>query len=242
MKQSSDANAGWCADSSTSNPPECNNVYKKSGQASNVAPGGKCSSDSDCAAAPSGDKVSCREYFADDGGSNVQICQVIVPGKAGDACNGESNSTGGTVVTSYSNDGDASNPPSQIVICADTDGLQCTSGTSGGSGTSYTCTALGKAGDDCTSDGSCTIDNYCDFTSQKCAARAADGSSCSTGGQECVQADYCDDGSSTCIAKLKAGAACGTSVECQSNDCSNGKCGAGRASFGLALLCGGSSG
>ncbi len=129
VKKAAADDAGWCADQSSSDQAACNDAFKKTGQGSNVAPGGKCSSDSDCAPAPPGDTVSCRHYFGDNGAAGADICQVEAPGKEGDSCNGESTSTAGSgTVTSYSDDGDATSPLSQITICNDVDGLTCENG------------------------------------------------------------------------------------------------------------------
>ncbi|MEO8798181.1 MAG: hypothetical protein ABI551_09870 [Polyangiaceae bacterium] len=239
VKKAAADDAGWCADQSSSDQAACNGAFKKTGQGSSVAPGGKCSSDSDCAAAPAGDTVSCRHYFGDNGAADADICQVEAPGKEGDSCNGSSSTStaGSGTVTSYSNDGDATSPLSQITICNDVDGLTCVSGGGG-----YTCKALGAVGDDCQG-GACSLATYCDYSTSKCASRLADGATCSST-SSCVAGDFCDEASSVCKKKLKGGEACSSFDACESNDCPSGTCspGGGGSSLALAFLCGGSSG
>lgn len=234
VKKAAADDAGWCADQSSSDQAACNGAFKKTGQGS-VAPGGKCGSDSDCAAAPAGDTVSCRHYFGENGAADADVCQVVVAGKAGDSCNGSTSTstTGNATFTSYTNDGDATSPLSQITLCNDVDGLDCEN-----AGDGYTCTALGAVGDDCHG-GACALGTYCDYSTNKCAARLADGAACSAS-SSCVAGDFCDAASSVCKKKLKGGQACSTSDECESNDCPSGTCSAG-SSLALAFLCGGSS-
>ncbi len=226
----------WCVDDTADTNRACDGVYGNT-KGGSVQPGGTCQSTSDCAAAPAGDTVDCRDYFG-SGGASTKICQVWVPGKAGDACGGtQTTLAGGGTETSFngSEDSDGGTFPSQIVICNTADGVTCSStGTTGD-----TCVALGQPGDTCQSTDSCVPTAYCDFGgTSKCVARVADGGSCTASSQSCVANDYCDSASSTCKATLASGSACTTPQQCQSDDCTNGKCGAGLAGFGLGILCG----
>ncbi|MGH7330160.1 MAG: hypothetical protein ACREJX_17580, partial [Polyangiaceae bacterium] len=165
----------WCVDDTADADKACNGVYGN-GTSGAVQPGGTCASDTDCAAAPTGDTVSCRDYFGSSG-ATTRICQVWAPGKAGDACGGTQTATPSGTETSFvgSEDSDGGAFPSQITICNTSDGVTCT----GNESTGYTCTALGQPGDSCESTGSCVPTAYCDFGgTNNCIARVADGQAC----------------------------------------------------------------
>ena len=227
----------WCVDDTAETNKACDPAFGKNSGGS-VQPGGTCQTDSDCAAAPQGDEVSCRDYFSSTGGASTRICQVWTHGKAGDSpCIGTQTVTSsGITETSFYDDltDDGGTHPSQGIICYTSDGVTCEQQNG-----AYTCVALGQVGDACQSTGSsgCVPTAYCD-SSDKCVARIATGQSC-TSTQACVAGDYCDtSGSGNCTAQLASGASCTTSQQCQSDDCTNGKCGAGLASIGLSFLCG----
>jgi hypothetical protein len=230
LKSASSANAAWCVDSTSSNTTNaaCNGAFGKTG--GNVQPGGTCKSDSDCAAAPSGDNVACRDYYNFTTSADTRICQVETHGKAGDGpCLGSVTTSNGSTITNYDDQADAG-MPSQGVYCFVADGFTCDPQT-------HTCLALGQVGDKCTNE-QCAPGANCNTSTDTCVTAKPTGSACTTN-TDCVTGDYCDTtGTNTCIVQLSSGAACTTSPQCSSGECTNGKCGAGLASLGLALLCG----
>jgi hypothetical protein len=221
----------WCVDQQASTNTACNGAFGKSG--GTVQPGGKCTTDSDCAAAPSGDVITCRTYFSNN--AQTQICQVETHGKAGDGpCLGTIKTVSGATDTSF-NDQPDGGMPSQGVYCFNDDGVACDATTS-------TCVALGQIGDSSCLANGCVSGAHCDDTTDKCVASAATGSAC-TQTTDCITGNYCNtSGGNTCTAQLNTNAPCTTSDQCVSGSCSNGKCGAGLAAIGLALLCGGGDG
>ncbi|MEO7113697.1 MAG: hypothetical protein ABI183_24880 [Polyangiaceae bacterium] len=230
LKSASSADAAWCVDQTASNTTNaaCNGAFGKTG--GNVQPGGKCSGDSDCAAAPSGDSVACHDYYNFTTSTDTRICQVETHGKAGDGpCLGTVKTSNGATETDYQDQADAG-MPSQGVYCFVSEGVTCDPQT-------YTCLALGQVGDPCTAE-QCAPGANCNTSTDTCITAKATGSACTTT-TECAAGDYCDTtGTNTCTVQLNSGAACTTSPQCSSGSCSNGKCGAGLASLGLALLCG----
>lgn len=238
VKSASDSDSAWCVDNTAQTNSACNAAFGKSGGGGSVQPGGTCTTSSDCASPPTGDEVTCRDYFDFNSNTSTRICQVFVPGKAGDGpCLGTETSISGGTETSYNDSEvqDGGTYPSQGVICRTDDGVTCENV----NGSGYKCVALGQVGDTCTGgSGSCVSSAYCDFTSGKCAARGQTGDSCSASSSSCVTGDYCDSATSKCTAQLASNAACTSSQQCQSNDCTNGKCGAGTGALGLSLLCG----
>ena len=238
VQAASQKDPAWCVDDVAETNKACDPVFGKGGGGGAVQPGGQCTTDSDCASPPAGDSVSCRDYFGSNGAS-TKICQVWIPGKAGDSpCIGTQTVTAsGATETSFYDDltGDGGAHPSQGIICYTSDGVTCEQQNG-----AYTCVALGQVGDSCQSTGSngCVPSAYCDFSSEKCLARIGTGQAC-TSQDTCIAGDYCDmNGSGNCAAQLGSGAACTSSQQCQSDDCTNGKCGAGIGSIGLSLFCG----
>jgi len=228
----------WCVKSTQNTLNDaCKNVFKKPGSASGVAPGGACMTDSDCADGPPGSKVVCNETFSNN--ATTSACQVQTPGKLGDSpCIATivSNADGSTSTYGVGSSGSSEGGvPSTGFTCAQTDGLFCNSST-------LKCTTLGKAGDNCSGDETCSAGNFCSFSGsggEKCAPRVAIGGDCSMSSQSCADGAYCDMTSKKCTAQLADGAACTTSDSCKSRNCNNKACQAS-GNLGTAFLCGSS--
>lgn len=73
------------------------------------------------------------------------------------------------------------NPPDYVCGA----GLGCDFGASGS-----VCVAIGGAGAACTNDRTCSADTFCDFSTNRCATRRADGAGCSAG-NECRVGSEC---------------------------------------------------
>lgn len=98
--------------------------------------------------------------------------------------------------------------------------------------TSQKCTAVAADGADCDLSESCASASFCS-SSNKCTPDLAIGSACEQFYSNCVDGAYCDETSGLCT-KLKAqGEACVSMRECESADCTDSKCGAG---FGAGLV------
>jgi len=199
--------------------PSCAKVFaSKSGT---TAPGGTCTTDSDCAPASNG-TVRCASIFV--GTSSISKCQVDMVGKAGDSpCVG----TKEGAVTSYVGTSSSDVPP-QGYVCDVANGVFCDP-------TSGACKALANVGDSC-ADAQCVDAAYCDGTG-KCVARIAVGASCAGGEDTCVTTAWCDPTSGVCATKLAQGQACSDNRACSSGDCTNEKCAPADA-IGLAFICG----
>ncbi|MEO8876821.1 MAG: hypothetical protein ABI461_14605, partial [Polyangiaceae bacterium] len=166
VKAASSGDAAWCVDKTADTSGACEGVYAKS--SGGVQPGGACKSDSDCAAAPAGSDVKCRDYYDFDTKADTEICQVETHGKAGDGpCLGTVTTQSGSTVTSYNDGGDGGTHPSTGVVCFVSEGFTCESA-------SDKCVALAQVGDDCSS-AQCVTGSHCDFTSEKCVASVATG-------------------------------------------------------------------
>jgi Dickkopf N-terminal cysteine-rich region len=239
VQSAASSDPSWCIASPSTTSAACDQATS-SGPSGTVAPGGKCNTAADCAGAPTGDTVVCQFppiiVSNSDGGNAEETCVVQVHGKAGDGpCAGTVEPVTGGTSTSFNNNFDAGASSGPEVFCFVSDGVSC-------SQTSSQCVALAQIGDSCQGGAQCVSGSHCDFTSEKCAANAATGDACQLD-SDCTTGDYCDTTAKTCAARAATGAACTTGNQCTSEDCSNGKCGAGfGASFGLALLCGGSDG
>ncbi len=229
MKAAS-SKAEFCTKLGSSDAPSCQDVYKA--PPGNVAPGGACKDDKDCAPSTEG-KVDCASTFSS--GAETRICQVQITGKEGDSpCLGTRD--GNTTSFSFSGSGSGTTTPSRGFMCNVSDGLRCDSKTT-------KCTRISDVGGPC--DGSsyaCVKTAYCDAT-QKCVPRLAEGSPCGTNGvssSACADTTYCDGTTKKCTKTLPAGAACTKSEQCETDRCLNGRCDtSGSDSLSLALLCGG---
>jgi hypothetical protein len=157
----------------------------------------------------------------------INKCQVQVPGKLGDTCDGTRD---GDSFLSYSSI-DATDVAPRIVVCNTSDGIQCKSGT---------CTALAAVDAQCGSTLDCVRSAFCNSGTGKCAVRVAAGSACASGDDdECTDGNYCASGTKVCTAKGANGAACTTANMCQSSNCPSITCQSnGLDTFGLTLLCG----
>lgn len=204
----------------------CSKVVPKSASTGthSVAPGGACSNDGDCAASAEG---TAHCVYA---GSNSRVCQIWVPGKAGDSPCVSTIEAGGSSTVFTGNEA----PPVKGFSCAKSDKVTCDI-------QSHTCVAMQEPGASCKSDEGCVQTAWCDLVKGTCAARAAVGAACS-GMSSCDDKGYCDGPSSTCKARADVGAACEESQECLSGICSNKKCGPPFAGgFIAAFMCGGFS-
>lgn len=219
----------FCKELGSADAPACQDVYTS--PPGNVAAGGACKEDKDCAASPEG-KVDCVSTFTS--GAETRICQVQITGKEGDSpCVGTRDGN----TTSFSTSGTGTPAvPSRGFMCNVSDGLRCDSKTT-------KCTRISDVGGPC--DGSryaCVKTAYCDPT-QKCAARLSEGAACGTNGvstSACAEGTYCDTTTKKCTKALPVGAACTKSDQCETDRCLNGKCDtSGGDSLSLVLLCGG---
>lgn len=170
-----------------------------------AAPGASCTRDTDCAQ-PAVGTVSCM--YQNGSGAGL-VCVVDVRGKEGDACSstcttsadGNDRSCDSGVVAS----GTANPQPIGAASCYTNDGLYCNS--------NYVCQPLAAIGTSCTGSDVCISSAYCDFTTNKCAAKGALGANCSDA-FGCGDGMYCTT-TQVCAAKKAAGATCTTPLECQ---------------------------
>jgi hypothetical protein len=201
----------------------CKGLTGGSSKAGTTAPGGACTSSSECSA-------------DGEGHCENQKCQIWKVGAAGSApCIGTK--SGNTSEWSGSVTGDTA------ILCDATQGLYCDFGTSMGTSMGGTCKARQMAGGPCTGSSTCVDDAYCDFTSSTCKARLSVGAACMTSGgsDTCAATAYCDGTTKVCTPRLADGAACDGSSQCLGGECLNGKCksSSGLGGFALAFVCGG---
>ncbi len=201
--------------------PACDSV---SGSVGSKKPGDVCVADSDCAPSSDG-KVACASVYVNS--AFIQKCQVQVPGKVGDACDGTQD--GNLFLSSSSTD--ATDVAPRIVVCNTSDGVQCKSNT---------CTALAVVGASCGYTPDCVRSAFCDPGADKCAAKVAAGNPCPSGDDEqCLDGNYCAAGTNQCAAKGENGAACTTANMCLSSNCPSDTCQSnGLDTLVLALICG----
>jgi len=168
-----------------------------------AAPGASCTRDSDCAQ-PAVGTVSCTFLNASSAGL---VCVVDVPGKEGDACSATctTSAEGNDRACNVFATSTANPQPGGTVSCYTNDGLYCNG--------NYVCQPLAAIGSSCTASGVCISSAYCDFTTNRCAAKGALGASCSDA-FSCGDGMYCTT-AQVCAAKKAAGATCQTPLECQ---------------------------
>jgi hypothetical protein len=207
----------------------CGQVYTYPN--ANKQPGDPCTADSDCAPQPGG-TVTCRTDFRSgpNGSNQVQYCQDLVVGKAGDS---PCIATISGNITSYPSSGSGP-PPPKGYSCDIKDSLYCDS-------TTHSCLALQEPGGKCSGDDTCVTTAYC--ANGTCAPRIALGQPCTaTFSSGCIASAMCDASSHTCVPRLPDGSPCTGSQQCVNNACVNSKCSAS-GSFGgsleLTFLCGG---
>ncbi|HEY1695925.1 MAG TPA: hypothetical protein VGG39_27345 [Polyangiaceae bacterium] len=209
--------------------PQCQTAFQAAG--GTTAPGGTCTSDTDCAPA-SGGSATCFTNFdsSSSGGTPTQVCVQTKKGQAGDGpCIGDTQAD----VTVYEWSGTAG-PPSLGYLCDPATGTRCDQ-------TTQKCLALMPTGSACSDDSTCVVSDYCGFSGalQTCTPRLADGSSCADDSTSCLATSTCDETTETCKALLANGAPCTDPSQCQSSACGNGVCTSFGSGLALGLLCGG---
>lgn len=112
-----------------------------------------------------------------------------------------------------------------VMPCLET--LRCVRPTGATEGT---CTTYPKRGEVCSGPLSFCDDahDFCDPTTNKCAARLAPGADCSAASEGCVAYAPCDSTTHLCVKQPALGQACTEDVGCLGSlDCVNGTCAAG---------------
>jgi hypothetical protein len=190
----------------------------------NKKPGEDCFADSDCAPSSQG-TVACASAYAD--GNFIDKCQVQIAGRAGDTpCLGTRE--GGMSVTV----GQASEVPTQAIVCDTSDGVICER---------ETCKALAAVGESCSSSFECVRTAFCDSSQGKCATKVTLGDSCLGKDDDECEGGYCAAQGSgrACAARVLNGAVCSEDGMCISDNCVDGTCKPSFLdAFGLAFLCG----
>jgi hypothetical protein len=190
--------------------------------AGTTAPGGACTTDSDCAPSDQG-AVVCI-FRVTSAGTQIQQCQLQLHGSEG------ATPCVGTVENGVTSGASSDAVPAQGYLCYVDDDLRCD-----GTG----CVRLAATGETCGLSDDCVRADYCDFTVGTCAARKPSGAACTGASLECQTGTFCSDTSATCTPQLDTGVACTESLQCLSGSCPSGLCGAaGSSNFGLALICG----
>jgi len=211
----------FCADLNSSGTA-CDTVFG-TGSSGNKKPGETCSFDSDCAKSSQGD-VLCA--YLSTGSASINKCQLEIPGKAGDS---PCVATKDGDFTSFYTPSNATDLLAQGYVCDVANGVTCQDGT---------CVALTALGGACLISTECVRSAYCSYPQDVCTTKIAAGGACTgIAGSECVDSAFCDTAALVCKAKLANGATCTSSLQCQSDYCSNGTC-QGNSDLGMSLLCG----
>jgi hypothetical protein len=107
-------------------------------------------------------------------------------------------------------------PPAGLgQVCNDIgckDGLSCTS-----NGAMFICITPRADGEMCSQPEDCTS-AYCDYAASLCAPKKANGETCSSSNDACLDG-YCDTGIGVCTALKADGEPCSNFSECQSHGC-----------------------
>lgn len=223
------SSASFCRDQTGAPIGSCAQATRQ--KRGSKTPGQACTSDTQCAQAPSTQVYCNAPEFGEKG-----ICQQLLAGKAGDGpCLGTRFAGDGIAYTAR----EETQALSVAVLCDE--GLRCNRETlkcevpppPPPRETSETCASWNEWE-------TCGEEGYCDQATDKCVPRKADGASCAGPTQCLFDVSYCSLESGLCAPKHANGAACSSDDQCVEDECRNGRC---VADFGSdltwSIVCGG---